>query len=49
MQVPPTEEEQDGLAGGLAEQAPEDAAAVGERLAAHIEVPPLPHCVPFSE
>ncbi len=40
MQAPPAEEE-DGLVGDLAEQAPEDAAAAGERLAAHMEVP---HC-----
>ena len=31
-------EEEDGLAGDLAEQAPEDAAAARERLAAHMEV-----------
>ena len=40
VQAPPAEEEQEaGLAEGLAEQAPEDAAAAGERLAKHMEVP----------
>ena len=47
MQTALTEEE-DGLAGDLAEQAPEDAAATGERLAAHMEVPHCCTALPFA-
>ena len=46
MQTAPTEEV-DVLAADLAEQAPEDAAAAGERLATHMEVPRCCSALPF--